>query len=99
MIRRAAAHVLAAAVIGWLLLACHHCPKPPVVVPPPPVVTVAPPTECIRPERPKKVALWVEAIEDGRLAASQFMWSDIVGYVLAAEARMDADDACLAPAP
>lgn len=95
MIRRAAAHVLAAIALGWLLLACR-CPKPPPVIPPEPVVTVAPAVECVLPVRPKKPPMYVEAIEDGRLAASQFLWADIVGYVLAAESRMDASDACLA---
>lgn len=94
MIRRCLAHAAAAYLLGWLLLGCHHCPKPPVVVPPPPIVTVAPPVDCILPVRPAKPPMYVEAIEDGRLAASQFLWADIVGYVLAAEAWADAVQAC-----
>ena len=95
MIRRAAAHAIAAYFLGWLLLGCR-CPKPVPVVPPPPVVTVAPALACDRPVRPAKPPLWVEEIEDGRLAASQFHWADVVGYILKAEAYADASDACLA---
>lgn len=95
MIRRLAAHVLAAVVLGWLLLGCR-CPRPPVVVPPPPVVTVAPPIACDRPVRPAMPVLHVEALEDGRLATGQVVWAELVRYVLEAEARMDSDDACLA---
>lgn len=92
--RRSIAYVLTTAVLGWLLLGCR-CPKPPPVVQPAPVVTVAPPVECLLPARPSKPPMYVEAIEDGRLAASQFLWADIVGYVAASEAYADAALACL----
>lgn len=94
MIRRTAAHVLAAIVIGWLLLSCR-CPKPAAVMPPPPVVTVAPAVACDRPAHPAMPSLHVEALEDGRLATSQILWADLVRYVLEAEAHADASDACL----
>lgn len=94
MIRRLLAFPIAAIAIGWLLLGC--CPKPRPIIPAPPIVTVARPAPCEMPVRPAKVALWTEEIPDGRLAASKFMWADIVGYVLDAEARMDAADACFA---
>lgn len=92
--KRAIAHVLTAWFLGWLLLGCR-CPQPAPVVPPAPIVTVAPPVECLLPVRPKRPPMYVEAIEDGRLAASQFLWADIVGYVSAAEAWADAAQACL----
>lgn len=95
MIRRALAHLLAAYLLGWLLLGCR-CPRPPAVVPPAPVVTVAPDVDCVLPVRPARPPMFVEAIEDGRLAASQFLWADIVRYVAESQARMDADDACAA---
>lgn len=98
MIRRAIAHVAAAWLLGWLLLGCR-CPKPPAPVALPPVVTVAPPVECILPVRPHRPPMYVEAIDDGRLAASQFLWADIVKYVAEAEARIDAADACLSTQP
>lgn len=93
--RRLLAYPIAAIAIGWLLVGCR-CPKPPPVVAPPPVVTVAEPIACDLPARKAKPTVWTEAIEDGRLAASQFMWADIVSYILAAEARMDAAEACFA---
>ena len=93
MIRRAAARVLALYILSWLLLGCR-CPKPAPIVPSPPIVTVAPSVDCILPVRPSKPPMWVEEIEDGRLAASQFLWADIVGYVAAAEAFADAAQAC-----
>ena len=91
--RRLLAYPIAAIAIGWLLLGCR-CPKPAPVVPSPPIVTVAPSVDCILPVRPSKPPMWVEEIEDGRLAASQFLWADIVGYVAAAEAFADAAQAC-----
>lgn len=93
-IRLVVAHVLAAVAFGWLLFGCR-CPKPSAPVSPPPIVTVAPAPECIRPVRPARPPMFVEAIDDGRLAASQFLWADIVRYVAESQARMDADDACL----
>lgn len=92
--KRAIAHVLAVWFLGWLLLGCR-CPKPPPVVAQPPIVTVAPPVECLLPARPSQPPMYVEAIEDGRLAASQDLWADVVGYVSAAEAWADAAQACL----
>lgn len=98
MIRRCLAHVAAAWLLGWLLLGCR-CPKPLPVVAPPPIVTIAPAVECILPARPAKPPMFVEAIEDGRLAASQFLWADIVKYVAEAEAYADAAAACLSTQP
>lgn len=92
--KRAIAHVLAVWFLGWLLLGCR-CPKPPPVIPKPPIVTVAPPIECFLPVRPSSPSMRVDALDDGRLAASQDLWADIVGYILKAEARMDAAEACL----
>lgn len=94
MIRRFLAYPIAAIAIGWLILGCCRKPKP--VIPPPPVVTVMRPAPCELPVRVAKPTVWTEKIEDGRLAASQFMWADLVNYVLASEARMDASDACFA---